>query len=52
MILRDGEVAACDTLAGLREKTECRGPLSEVLERLIHPQTLDNIENYFRQAPP
>jgi ABC-type multidrug transport system ATPase subunit len=51
VILRDGEVAAYDTLAGLREKTECRGSLSEVLERLIHPHTLDNIENYFRQAP-
>ena len=51
VILRDGEVAAYDTLAGLREKTECRGSLSEVLERLIHPHTLDNIEDYFRQAP-
>jgi len=49
-ILRDGQIIACDTADGLRGQTGCSGPLSEVLERLIHPQTLDNIEQYFQGA--
>jgi ABC-type multidrug transport system ATPase subunit len=47
VILRDGEVLAYDTLEGLRERTACRGPLADVLERLMHPETLDKLERYF-----
>jgi len=50
VILRGGEVAAQDTLAGLRAQTQCDGSLSEVLERLVHPQTLENIAGYFRET--
>ena len=51
-ILRDGQVAAFDTLEGLRRQTACDGPLSEVLQRLIHPQTLDRLEEYFEEQTP
>ncbi|MEX1233136.1 MAG: ABC transporter ATP-binding protein [Planctomycetaceae bacterium] len=47
IILRDGHVIAFDTLDGLRKLTECPGPLSEVLQKLIHPQVLDKLERYF-----
>lgn len=50
VILRDGQILAFDTADGLRRQTGSTGPLSEVFERLIHPQTLDNIEQYFKGA--
>jgi len=40
-------VKAYDTLDGLRAKTVCSGSLPEVFERLVHPQTLEQIESYF-----
>jgi len=49
-VLRKGEIAAFDTPAGLRELTGCSGSLQEVLERLISPQTIENIERYFAEA--
>ena len=49
-VLRKGEIAAFDTPAGLRELTGCSGSLQEVLERLISPQTIENIERYFEEA--
>jgi ABC-2 type transport system ATP-binding protein len=48
-VLREGELVAYDTPDGLRELTGCPGPLQEVLERLINPQTLENIERYFEE---
>jgi ABC-type multidrug transport system ATPase subunit len=50
VILHAGKVLAFDTLEGLRRMTECRGPLAEVLERLIHPETLRRLEQYFEGA--
>lgn len=47
VILRDGEVVAFDTAEGLRRQTDCSGPLGEVLQRIIFPQTLDNLDRYF-----
>lgn len=47
VVLRQGEIAAFDTAAGLRRLTQCSGPLDEVLQRLIHPRTLENIDRYF-----
>jgi ABC-2 type transport system ATP-binding protein len=47
VILRDGQIVACDTADGLRRQTGCSGPLAEVLERLFHPQTADNLAHYF-----
>lgn len=49
VILRDGSVAAFDTLDGLQRQTACDGPLSEVLERLIHPETLNRLARYFQE---
>jgi ABC-type multidrug transport system ATPase subunit len=50
-IIREGRLLAVDTSAGLRRQTQCSGPLAEVLERLIHPETLKNIERYFEKGP-
>src|SRR5262249_22171353 len=51
IILRDGEVLAFDTLDGLRQRTGCPGSLGEVLERLIFPETMRNLESYFEGLP-
>ncbi len=47
-VLRDGQVAAYDTVEGLRRRVQSSGPLAEVLERLLHPETLDHVKEYFR----
>jgi ABC-2 type transport system ATP-binding protein len=47
VVLRDGQVAAYDTADGLRRQTGCSGPLAEVLEKLIHPHSEDNLRQYF-----
>jgi len=49
LILRDGQKVAFDTLDALREQTGCDGSLAEVLQRLVHPQTLDHLERYFEE---
>lgn len=49
VILREGEVLAADTVGNLRRQMQCSGPLSEVLQRLIHPETLKNLERYFEE---
>jgi len=49
-IIRDGELAAFDTVEGLRRLTGTTGPLAEVLQRLLNPETLDNIEHYFERG--
>lgn len=49
IVLSDARVTAYDTLAGLREKTGCKGSLPEVFAELVHPQTLEHIENYFNR---
>jgi ABC-type multidrug transport system ATPase subunit len=46
-ILEAARLKAYDTLDGLRAKTGCSGSLPEVFERLVHPKTLEQIENYF-----
>src|SRR5258707_5563287 len=47
VILDGARVKAYDTLEGLRVKTGCSGSLAEVVEKLVHPQTLEQIESYF-----
>lgn len=49
VVIRSGEIAAADTLEGLRKQTDCFGPLNEVLSRLIHPQTLEKLARYFEE---
>lgn len=48
LVLSDTHVAAFDTLDGLRAKTGC-GTLPEVFAELVHPKTLEQIENYFNR---
>ena len=49
-VLREGKIIAFDTLKGLQELTDCSGSLQEILEHLIHPQTLKNVEAYFERG--
>lgn len=51
-ILSEGRIVAYDTADGLRRQTNSSGPLSDVLERLIHPQTLEKLDRYFRGVTP
>jgi ABC-2 type transport system ATP-binding protein len=51
IILRDGSVAAFDTLEGLRRLTGERGSLGAILEKLLHPETLDKLRDYFEELP-
>jgi len=46
-VLSDGRIAAYDTIDGLRRQTSCSGSLQEVFERLIRPQTLEDLDRYF-----
>ena len=48
-IIRDGQLAAFDTADGLRRLTGTDGPLAEVLQRFLNPETLENIEFYFER---
>jgi ABC-type multidrug transport system ATPase subunit len=48
-VLEGTQVKAYDTLDGLRAKTGCSGSLPEVFEKLVHPQTLEQIESYFNR---
>jgi ABC-type multidrug transport system ATPase subunit len=49
-VIRDGQLAAFDTAAGLRRLTGTDGTLAEVLQRLLNPQILQNIELYFQRG--
>jgi ABC-type multidrug transport system ATPase subunit len=51
VILRNGEVAAFDTLDGLRRLTGCTGSLADVLERMMFPETTQKLQDYFRELP-
>jgi len=47
VILRDGEVVAFDTLEGLRREFGVTGSLASILERLMHPETTQKLQDYF-----
>ncbi len=51
IVLKDGEVAAFDTLDGLRQLTNCYGSLGEIFERLMFPETANKLQEYFRELP-
>lgn len=51
VILRNGEVAAFDSLEGLRQLTGSTGSLSEMLERLLYPETMRKLQDYFQELP-
>ncbi len=50
-ILKDGQILAFDTIEGLRRQTGTRGTLGEVLEGLVYPETMRNLERYFEDFP-
>jgi ABC-2 type transport system ATP-binding protein len=47
-VIQDGRLLAYDTAEGLRRQAGAAGSLAEAIERMTHPQTLDNIERYFQ----
>lgn len=49
VILKEGRILAYDTIAGLRETSGCQGPLSEILERLMHPEAEARIQRYLER---
>ena len=50
IVLRQGEVAAFDTLPGLRRIAGVEGSLGQVLERMLYPETADKLESYFKES--
>jgi len=48
-ILGGARIVAYDTLDALRKQTGCSGALPEVFEKIVHPQTMEHIENYFNR---
>jgi ABC-type multidrug transport system ATPase subunit len=47
VILRDGEVLAAETLEELRRRTGVPGSLGAILERLLYPETVQKLADYF-----
>lgn len=50
-IIRDGQIVACDTAAGLCEKADGSDSLSDALEIFVH-RDLDKIDRYFQGERP
>ena len=51
VILRDGEIAAFDTLDGLRRSTDSTGSLAQILEKMMFPETTQKLQEYFKEMP-
>ena len=51
VILRDGRITADGTLEELREQSGLSGGFSEILEQLVFPEALHQIEDYFQEHP-
>jgi ABC-type multidrug transport system ATPase subunit len=51
IILRGGEVVAFDTLDGLRRLTGTTGSLSDILEKMMFPETMQKLQAYFKELP-
>ena len=51
IVLKNGEIAAFDTLASLREMTGCDGSLTDILELLMFPETTQKLQDYFKELP-
>ncbi len=52
MIIHEGRVAAYDTVEGLKRSVGGEASLEIVLQRLLSPETLENIESYFEEIDP
>jgi ABC-type multidrug transport system ATPase subunit len=51
IVIRDGEVLAHDTVAGLRERSGCTGSLADVLQKLTQPEVAYELDQYFQEFP-
>jgi ABC-2 type transport system ATP-binding protein len=49
VVVNDGRVTANDTVAGLKQAAGVEGGLDVALQKLMHPETLSNIESYFEE---
>lgn len=49
-VVRHGSIIAYDSIENLRTRAECDGSLGEVLERIIHPETVERIDRYFERS--
>jgi ABC-2 type transport system ATP-binding protein len=47
IVLREGQVIAFDTLEGLRRLSGQNGSLGAILERLLYPETVRKLADYF-----
>jgi ABC-2 type transport system ATP-binding protein len=50
IVMRNGDVIAFETPDQLRIRSQCNGPLDEVIARLVHPRTMENLQNYFGEG--
>lgn len=48
-VIKDGRLAAYDTVAGLQRMAGGDANLEIVLQRLLSPETIENIESYFEE---
>ncbi len=49
MIIRDGRIAAYDTVDGLKSAARTGATLEEALAQLPSPETVENLDGYFRE---
>ncbi len=47
VVMRHGEIIAFESPDQLRKLSGCDGPLDEVIARLVHPRTMENLQHYF-----
>lgn len=50
VVLKNGAVLAHEPLEGLRKLAGNEGTLSEILGKLVNPETLENVDHYFAGA--
>jgi ABC-2 type transport system ATP-binding protein len=49
VIIKEGQIAVNDTVAGLKAAAGVDGSLELALEKLMYPETLENINSYFEE---
>jgi ABC-2 type transport system ATP-binding protein len=47
IIIRNGELAAFDTVVNLKRQSRTAGSLAEVLQEMLNPETQANLDHYF-----
>jgi len=52
MVIREGEIAAFDTLESIKSLAGHRGRLGDALERFMFPETSEKLEGYFQDFLP